>query len=124
MSYHGRSRTKRTGGRIKHSRNKRKYEQGRYSAETELGEKTLRVINARGNTEKIRALRTDRASVTTGDGETLAATIEDVLENDADPNYARRNIITKGAIIQTDQGRARVTSRPGQDGQVNAILLD
>lgn len=124
MSHHGRSRTKRTGGRIKHSRNKRHYEQGRYPAETELGEPILRVINARGNTEKIRALKTDRATIATPDGETVAATIEDVIENDADPNYARRNIITKGAIIQTDQGRARVTSRPGQDGQVNAVLIE
>ncbi|MFW6153119.1 MAG: 30S ribosomal protein S8e [Halobacteriota archaeon] len=124
MSYHGRSRTKRTGGRLKHQRDKRKYEMGRYPAETELGEPSLRTIDARGNVTKIRALRTNRASVTNAEGETVAATIEDVLENDADPNYARRNIITKGAVIQTDEGRARVTSRPGQDGQVNAVLLE
>ncbi|NLM29905.1 MAG: 30S ribosomal protein S8e, partial [Methanomicrobiales archaeon] len=29
----------------------------------------------------------------------------------------------RGAIIRTDIGRARIVSRPGQDGVVNAVLL-
>ncbi len=122
--YHGRSETKRTGGRRRPNRDKRKYETGRFSAETELGPVELRTIDARGGNEKVRALKADTASVTDGDGETTSVEIEDVVENAADPNYARRNIITKGAIIDTDLGHARVTSRPGQDGQVNAVLLD
>jgi small subunit ribosomal protein S8e len=66
-------------------------------------------------------MRTDAATVATDDG-SVAADILDVAENPADPNYARRNIITRGALIETSEGRARVTSRPGQDGQVNAVL--
>lgn len=124
MSFHGRSRTKRTGGRRRPIRKKRKHELGRYSAETELGDPSLRTIDARGKTTKVRALQTNRASVTNGDGTTESVEITDVLQNDADPNYARRNIITKGAIIETEAGRARVMSRPGQDGQVNALLLE
>jgi small subunit ribosomal protein S8e len=46
-----------------------------------------------------------------------------VVQNPADPNYVQRNIITKGATIQTDAGMARITSRPGQDGTVNAVLI-
>lgn len=122
--FHGRSETKRTGGRRRANRDKRKYEVGRFPAETELGDPQLRTINARGGVEKVRALKTDTASVTDGTGETSHLEIEDVIENAADPNYARRNIITKGAIIATELGEARVTSRPGQDGQVNAVLLD
>lgn len=122
--HHGRSRTKRTGGRRRPIRNKRKHEAGRFPAETVLGDQILRTIDARGGVEKVRALKVNMASVTDGDGETTHVTIEDVVENDADPNYARRNIITKGAVIETELGRARVTSRPGQDGQVNAVLLD
>jgi small subunit ribosomal protein S8e len=53
-----------------------------------------------------------------------AAEIENVAENAANPNYARRNIVTRGAVIETSEGRARVTSRPGQDGQVNAVLVE
>lgn len=121
--HHGRSMTKRTGGRRRPNRDKRKHEAGRFSAETELGETVLRTIDARGGVEKVRALRAATASVTGGDGETTPVAIEDVVRNDADPNYARRNIITKGAVIATELGEARVTSRPGQDGQVNAVLL-
>ncbi len=122
--HHGRSGTKRTGGRRRAHRNKRKHEAGRFSTETELGDPILRAIDVRGGNEKVRALKANTASVTTGDGETTMVEIQDVVENAADPNYARRNIITKGAIIETELGRARVTSRPGQDGQVNAILQE
>jgi small subunit ribosomal protein S8e len=91
--------------------------------ETQVGEPRFRVVDTRGNTEKTRALATNVANVNQG-GETVEATIEDVVENDANPNYVRRNIVTKGALIETDSGTARVTSRPGQTGQVNAVAVD
>lgn len=83
----------------------------------------LKTVDARGGDTKVRAISADVASVATGNG-VISSTIETVVENDANPNYARRNIITLGAIIDTDAGRARVTSRPGQTGQVNAVLVD
>ena len=123
MKDHGRSLRKRTGGRRRPFRNKRKDELGNESTETQLGAQKFKTVDARGNTQKVRAIRTDTASVAVGDG-TVAAEIEDVVENPSDPNYARRNIITKGAVVATSEGEARVTSRPGQDGQVNAVLVD
>jgi small subunit ribosomal protein S8e len=57
-------------------------------------------------------------------GETKRAKIETVVENRADPNYMRRNILTRGAIIKTELGKARVVSRPAQDGVVNAVLIE
>ena len=123
MQDHGGSTRKRTGGRLKHVRNRRKYELGRFPAETQLGNPRYKTIDARGRTEKVRALGTNVANVNT-DGETVTTSINDVVENDANPNYVRRNIITKGAIIDTDEGLAQVTSRPGQDGQVNAVLVE
>jgi small subunit ribosomal protein S8e len=45
------------------------------------------------------------------------------VENQANIHYVRRNIINKGAIIETNLGKARVTSRPGQTGTINAVLL-
>ncbi len=56
--------------------------------------------------------------------ETKKVAIETVRENPSNPNYVRRNIITKGSIIKTEIGDARVTSRPGQDGTVNAVLIE
>ncbi|MDR5674148.1 Ribosomal protein S8E [Halalkaliarchaeum sp. AArc-CO] len=124
MKDQGRSKRKRTGGRLKTFRNKKRYQLGREPAETTVGEQRLQYIDSRGTGMKVRALSTDVAQVATSDGETVTAEIEDVVENPSNVNYVRRNIITKGAIIQTSEGRARVTSRPGQTGQVNAVLLD
>lgn len=123
MKDQGRSPRKRTGGRRRPNRDKRKHELGDEPTETQLGESKLKTVDARGTGTKTRAIRTDKATVATDDG-TVAATIEDVVENPADPNYARRNIITRGAVIETSEGRARVTSRPGQDGQINAVLVE
>ncbi|MFB6295534.1 MAG: 30S ribosomal protein S8e [Halobacteriales archaeon] len=123
MQYQGSSVRRRTGGRRRPKRKKRKHELGRSPAETEVDEPRIRTIDARGNVQKLRALSIDSASVADG-GETIDATIEDVVENPANPNYIRRNIVTKGAVIETSEGRARVTSRPGQDGQVNAVLIE
>jgi len=123
MKYQGRSPRKRTGGRLRPNHKKKKHELGEESTETQVGDTKLKTVDTRGNTTKVRAITTDIASVADG-GETHEAEIENVAENDANPNYARRNIITKGAIIETSEGRARVTSRPGQDGQVNAVLVE
>jgi len=123
MKDQGRSLRKRTGGRQRPNRDKRKHELGSEPTETQVGELKLKTVDARGQSTKIRAITTDKATVATDDG-TVAAEIEDVVENPADPNYARRNIITRGAVLQTSEGKARVTSRPGQDGQVNAVLVE
>ncbi|MFC4447853.1 30S ribosomal protein S8e [Halorussus aquaticus] len=123
MKDQGGSTRKRTGGRLRHSRKKKKHELGREPTETTVGETRLPTTDSRGNTQKIRALSTNVASVAI-DGETVEAEITDVVENDANPNYVRRNIVTKGALIETSEGTARVTSRPGQTGNVNAVLVD
>lgn len=123
MQYQGDSVRRRTGGRRRPKRKKRKHELGRTPAETEVGEPRIRAIDSRGNVEKRRAYALNTASVADG-GETVEADIEDVVENPANPNYVRRNIVTKGAVIETSEGQARVTSRPGQNGQVNAVLIE
>jgi small subunit ribosomal protein S8e len=123
MKDQGRSMRKRTGGRRKPFRNKKRYQLGREPAETTVGEPRFQIIDSRGQNTKTRALSTNVAQVATG-GETVEAEIENVVENPSNINYVRRNIITKGAIIETSEGRARVTSRPGQTGQVNAVLVD
>ncbi|MFB6073342.1 MAG: 30S ribosomal protein S8e [Halobacterium sp.] len=123
MQYQGRSKRSKTGARLRPRSKKKRSELGRLPTETTVGEPRFRTVDARGNVDKVRALSTNVANVATDDG-TVRAEIEDVTENKANPNYARRNIITKGAVIETDAGTARVTSRPGQNGQVNAVLVD
>jgi small subunit ribosomal protein S8e len=123
MKDQGRSTRKRTGGRLRPKSKKKKHQLGDQPTETQVGDHKLKTVEKRGGTTKIRAIRTDIATIADG-GDTVSAEIENVAENNANPNYARRNIITKGAIIDTSEGKARVTSRPGQDGQVNAVAVD
>ncbi len=123
--WQGRSLTKGSSGRIWPSRKKRKYELGRESIDTEVGEKKKKEISVRGKGKKSRLLSIDVANVTDPEaGESKKSKIKSVLENPADPNLARRNIITKGAIIETEAGKARVTSRPGQENNLNAVLIE
>ena len=123
MKDQGRSTRKRTGGRLKHFNKKKRHQLGREPAETTVGETRLQFIDSRGNEQKLRALSTNVAQLS-ADGETTEVEIENVVENPSNVNYVRRNIITKGAVIETSEGKARVTSRPGQSGQVNAIAIE
>ena len=53
----------------------------------------------------------------------VTAKIERVIGNPANRHFIRRNILTKGTIIKTDKGKAKITSRPGQDGVINAVKI-
>ncbi len=122
--WQGRSKRLPTGARLKRYRKKRKYELGRESAETRMGEEKKKTIRVRGGRKKIRLLLTSYANVTDPKtGQTQKVKINEVETNPANIDYSRRGIITKGAIIITELGKAMCTSRPGQHGVVNAILL-
>lgn len=123
--WQGKSWKKHTGGRRWPKRKKRKHELGRESAETKIGDRKRVKISARGNKNKLRLLSTPEVHITNPDtGKSIKAKINSVTENPADPHLVRRNIITKGAVIDTEAGKARVTSRPGQSGIVNAVSLE
>ncbi len=123
--YQGKDLKKISGGRRRPHRKNRKYELGRFPALTTVSEdEKIVTIRVRGGNVKIRAKRIKYANVVDPDtGKAQRAEIKKVVETPANREYARRNIITKGAIIETSVGLARVTSRPGQDGVVNAILI-
>lgn len=123
--WHGKSRRLPTGARRKKFRKKRKYEMGRDPAETILGPDKRKIIRTRGGNFKIKLLSTEFANVTDPSTKTTKKVkIVDVLENPANIDYSRRGVITRGTIIKTELGLARVTSRPGQNGIVNAILIE
>ncbi|MDG6244025.1 MAG: 30S ribosomal protein S8e [Methanolobus sp.] len=124
MKWQGRSRRTYTGAKIKTSRGKRKYELGRESAETHINDVKRKNVATRGGNRKVRLLQCNEANVTNSQGKTQKTTIENVTGNDANEHYVRRNILTKGSVIKTPIGNAIVTSRPGQDGVVNAVLLE
>jgi small subunit ribosomal protein S8e len=122
--WQGKSRRKPSGGRLRPARKKRRFEIGRDIGYTYMGEERLKKFRTQGGGSKVRMLKAAYANVV--DPATKMAKrarILTVKENAANPNYVQRNIINKGAIIQTEVGLAKVTSRPGQDGAVNAVLV-
>jgi small subunit ribosomal protein S8e len=103
---------------------KRKFERGSFPTETTLGETKRKISRQRGGNIKVRLQATNYANVSNpSTGKTEKTEILRVVKNPANVDYNRRGVITKGTIIETPLGTARVTSRPGQDGLVNAILL-
>ena len=125
MRWQGNSRRKVTGGKIIAARGKRKFEMGRESADTRISEVKRKNVSTMGGNRKVRLLQCNTANVTNlKDGKTVTAAIETVIDNTANKHYVRRNILTKGSIIRTAVGTAKITSRPGQDGVVNAVLIE
>ena len=125
MQWQGESVRKVTGGRRRPAQKKRRAEIGGAPADTHIGEGRTRIIRAFGGNHLVIALRANYANVTNPkNGETKKVKIETVEKNTANPNYVRRNLLTKGAIIKTELGSARIMSRPGQDGIINALLLE
>ena len=119
-----RSRRKPTGGRYKDYRKKKQYELGREPSFTKLDKKRLKVIRTRGASVKYRLLSMDTANVFDPKTKTFSQLkIKTISGNPANRYFIRRNIMNKGAIIETEKGKAVITSRPGQDGAVNAVLL-
>ena len=120
-----RSRRKPTGGRYKKSyRSKRKHEIGHHATNTHIGERKLRTRRGRGGS--VNLLLLSENSVNVVDPKTNKAkkvAIKSVTENAANRNFVRRNILTKGTVLETELGKARVTSRPGQEGSINAVLI-
>lgn len=118
-----RSRRSRTGKLLRKSRKKRKRELGREFIETKIGPEKKKIQRTYGGNKKVKLQRTEYANVVTKEG-TKKTKIISVLDNQANRHYVRRNIITKGALIETELGKAQVTSRPGQHGVINAVLTE
>ena len=113
-----------TGARYIAFRKFRKSEMGRTPALTHIGATKSRVVRVRAGDVKVKVMRAEFANVLDQKSKKFAkAKIVSVIDNPASRNFTRRNIITKGTIIDTEKGKAKVTSRPGQDGMVNAVLI-
>jgi len=115
---------KATGGRYKSFRKKKLSESGRIPSLTKVAKRKLKKIRVRGGNQKLRLLGVNVANVFDKKSNSYSkAKILSIIDNPANKQFVRRNIVTKGAIINTDKGNAKVTSRPGRDGAVNAVLI-
>ncbi len=113
---------KATGGRRKAYRERRDHEKDSFASETQLGSNALVSERVRGGGFKLRLKAAEYVNLAEAAGKVTKAKILVVKNNPASRDYQRRGVITKGAILETDKGLAKVVSRPGQDGVVNAVL--
>jgi small subunit ribosomal protein S8e len=127
MSYfQGRDKKKPTGGRLHTSKEKKRFELGSPPTETMSGTKVDSKKSTRtfGGNNKTRLDEAAFVNVTNPrDNSAKKVKLLKVKNNPSNVDYARRGVITKGALVETELGDARVTSRPGQDGMLNAILV-
>ena len=114
-----------TGGRLNPSRMRRKSEIDRYPNEPVLANENKivsRRIRGGGYKLAIKNINfinlNDKVSK-----KTTKTKIIRVLENPANKDYERRGVLSKGAIVETELGIAKIVSRPGQPGSMNAILI-
>jgi len=114
---------KRTGGKTHPHRSKRAFEVGRHASETAIGQPEVLTVRGRGGGRRLRLAKARYANVSNGSGKVTRAEVTSLIDNPANPSYRRRGVITRGAIVETGLGRARVTSTPGSDGVLNAILI-
>ena len=115
--------SKTTGGRRHPLRIRRKYETDRYPNEPVNGAQVTITRRVRGNNRKTALKSVDFVNLATEEAKVKKTKILKVLENSTNNDYKRRGIITKGAILETQEGKCKVVSKPGQNGIVNAILL-
>ena len=111
-----------TGGRRHPLRSRRKYEMDRIPNEALIGEQITITRKVRGKNVKTAIKTIDSVNLAI-DSKIKRVKIIKVLENATNNDYQRRGIISKGAILETEEGKCRVVSRPGQHGTVNAILV-
>jgi len=126
MSWHGNiKKRKKTGGKKRAYRTKRLHELGSHPVETMLGETERKMTSGRSRREKAKLVSDKYVNVSDpSTGRTERLEILDVVSNPANVDYNRRGVITKGVIVRTENGLARIVSRPGQDGVLNAVLYE
>lgn len=117
-----RSRRKVSGTRYIAVRKKRQCELAGNPAHTLIGEQKVQIKRVRGGNTKQSLLRTQKV-VVQENGKSQTLPILNVENNPANIHYTRRNVITKGAIVKTEKGNVKITSRPGQTGTLFGVII-
>jgi small subunit ribosomal protein S8e len=115
---------KKSGGRYIASRKKKLYEKAGQRRTVKLGKEKRKTIRTKGGNIKTFLLGAKFINVLTKTNTQKKAEIKNVIETPSNRFLARQNIITKGAILETDLGKVKVTNRPSQEGIINGILIE
>jgi small subunit ribosomal protein S8e len=118
----GLKKRKKSGGKKRAYRTKRLHEAGHHPIETMYAETTRKLEKGRSGQQKVKLISANYVNVSDlSTGRTERVEILDIIRNPANVDYNRRGVITKGVIVRTEKGLARIVSRPGQDGVLNAV---
>lgn len=111
-----------TGGRRRSFMDKRIAQMGGVFTATKVADKDVKEkTRKRGGHLRIKLKKASMVSVVAKD-KMKKVKIMRVLES-PNPEYVRMNIITRGAVVETEMGKVRITNRVGQDGVVNGVLI-
>ena len=109
---------------ISSSRKKRLFEKANNPTLSKVGKSSIKKERIKNGNIKLRIAQSDVVNLFDPKAKKhISSKILGVVDNVANKNYIRRNILTKGTIINTDKGEAIVTNRPGQEGVINAVLV-
>ena len=112
-----------TGGRYKKARKKKKHELGGQTRIVKLGEKKTKLMRVRGGKEKLVSLSQNKINIIKN-GKAKVVEIKNVIETPSNRFLARQNVLTKGAIVETELGKAKITNKPSQEGNVQGIIVE
>jgi len=114
-------------GKINKARGKKRFHEGGFPVETKIDKEKKKKVKSKGGGSKLKLISTEYANIVV-DGKPQKCKITGFVENPISQDYSRRHIITKGAVITAETSdkkeiKARITSRPGQSGLLNAVSL-
>jgi small subunit ribosomal protein S8e len=122
--YQGNDLVKPTGGLKGKYRKKRKYELGSPPTKTVMSsEEERKIERGRGGNFKVKLKKATYVNVALTDGSTKRVRILDVVETPENPQNSKFKIISKGSVVKTELGLVKITSRPGQDGVLNGVIV-
>jgi len=119
-----RSKRQSTGARYKAYRGKRIFEIRNRPMLTKIGERKVKVTRIAGGRFKKALMSVKFVNAYDSKKKKYSKVeVKTILENVANRHFVRRNILTKGAVVETPIGKVKITSRPGQEAVLNGILI-
>ncbi|MBU2616128.1 MAG: 30S ribosomal protein S8e [Nanoarchaeota archaeon] len=111
-----------SGGKYHKRRKKKASEIAGQGNIVKLGEEKRKSTRVMGGNRKVFLLKSKVLNLLIND-KNKKTEITNVLETPSNRFLARQNILTKGTIVETEFGKARITNRPSREGNINGILI-
>jgi small subunit ribosomal protein S8e len=119
-----RPKRKSSGARYGKTHGKKLREMGNEPTVPKIGEAKFKHVRTVGGNQKIRRMSATKINaIDPKTNKAIVATMQNVIENTANRHFVRTNALTKGAVVDTDKGKVKITSRPAQDGCVNGVIV-